>query len=200
MKSISGISLLLAFVLAALPARAEELNDEPMRVLKQNTDKIQELVLKSKTDDEMRENVKGLMEAFVNFEEFGELCLGKEWETLSADQRKAYLGEFKALLQRTYLRRFKPGKEFTVKYRSETRFNKGKDRAEILTTIISGDVEADVDYRFHSAGGWRVYDIVVDEVSIMRNYRKSFLKVLRKDGFDALITKMKSKTSEEDEE
>jgi len=51
-----------------------------------------------------------------------------------------------------------------------------------------------VDYRFFlEEGAWKAYDIVVDEVSIMRNYRKSFIKVLKKDGFDALIEKMQKK-------
>ncbi len=196
-------TLLIAFAaLLWFPAtlRAEEVVDEPLKILKANTEKIHELVLKSTSEEEMRNNVAGLMETFVNFEEFGQLCLGKDWDTLTADQKKTYLTTFKGLLQRTYLRRFKPGKEFAVKYRSETRFNKAGDRGEIQTTIISGDVEADVNYRFHKDGDWKVYDIVVDEVSIMRNYRKSFLKTLRKDGFEALIAKMESKKSDDPED
>ena len=192
-----AISILL---LAPTQLLAQDTPDEPLEVLKTNTEKIRELVRQSKTEEEMRGNVKDLMDSFVNFEEFGELSLGKQWKTLTEEQRKVYLAQFKELLQRTYLRRFKPGKEFTVKYRSGTRFNKDKDRGEIQTTIISGDVEADVDYRFHNAGGWRAYDMIVDDVSIMRNYRKSFLKILKKDGFDALISKMKSKDSETTEE
>jgi len=192
-----AISIVL---LAPTALRAEEGTDVPLKILKENTEKIRELVLKSKTEQEMQDNVKDLMDVLVNFEEFGERSLGRKWKTLSEEQRKIYLVQFKALLQRTYLRRFKPGKEFTVKYRSETRFNKKNDRGEIQTTIISGDVEADVDYRFHDAGGWRVYDMVVDEVSIMRNYRKSFLRILKRDGFEALIKKMKNKSSDAPEE
>lgn len=194
------IVALAALLFAPAAPRAEEAPDEPLKILKANTEKIRELVLQSKSDEEMRENVKGLMDQLVNFEEFGELSLGKDWPKLTDEQRKIYLVQFKALLQRTYLRRFKPGKEFSVKYRSATRFNKPKDRGEIKTTIISGEVEADVDYRFHNSGDWRVYDMIVDDVSIMRNYRKSFLRILRKDGFDALIEKMKSKDSDSPEE
>jgi phospholipid transport system substrate-binding protein len=187
-------------LLTPMTLRAQEAVDEPLKILKENTEKIRELVLNSKTEEEMQGNVKDLMDQFVNFGEFGKLSLGSKWKTLTEDQRKIYLVQFKELLQRTYLRRFKPGKEFEVKYRSETRFNKKKERGEIQTTIISGDVEADVDYRFSNAEGWKVYDMVVDEVSIMRNYRKSFLKILKKDGFEALVEKMKKKTSDAPEE
>ena len=191
---------LVTLLLAPTQLLAQESPDAPLEILKTNTEKIRELVRQSKTEEEMQANVKDLMDTFVNFDEFGELSLGKQWKTLTEEQRKIYLAQFKALLQRTYLRRFKPGKEFKVNYRSGTRFNKEKDRGEIQTTIISGDVEADVDYRFHSDGGWRAYDMVVDQVSIMRNYRKSFLKIRAKDCFDALIAKMQSKDSETIEE
>ena len=182
-----NLTLITISMLLMIPVtlRAQESVDEPLKILKENTEKIRELVLNSKTEEEMQENVKELMDEFVNFEEFGKLSLGKQWKTLTEEQQKSYLVQFRALLQRTYLRRFKPGKEFEVKYRSETRLNKKGDRGEIQTTIISGDVEADVDYRFHKTDGWKVYDMVVDEVSIMRNYRKSFLKILKRDGFEA---------------
>jgi phospholipid transport system substrate-binding protein len=193
------IAVMVATLVCPMMAFAEELSD-PMAVLKQNTEKIRGIVLKSETEEEMRENVKGLMEGFINFDEFGKLSLGKRWETLKEEQKKVYLVEFRGLLQRTYLRRFKPGKPFTVTYRSEVRYNKGKDRGEIKTTINSGDVEADVDYRFHKVETWQVYDLIVDDVSVMRNYRKSFIRVLTSDGFEALIEKMKKKTSEDVDE
>jgi phospholipid transport system substrate-binding protein len=199
MRNLTLITLSIVLLLP-VALRAEEAVDEPLKILKKNTETIRELVLKSKTEEEMQDNVKDLMDQFVNFREFGELSLGSKWKTLTEEQQKIYLVQFRELLQRTYLRRFKPGKEFAVKYRSETRFNKQRVRGEIQTTIISGDVEADVDYRFSNADGWKVYDMVVDEVSIMRNYRKSFLRILKKDGFEALIEKMKKKTSDAPEE
>jgi len=184
-----GLSVMLSFqALAAQPA--------PKTIIEDSTRKIHELVLASKDDEDMRSKVKGLLEGFMDFEEFGKLCMGKEWDKLSADQRSRYLVEFKALLERTYLKRFKAGKPFTVTFRGDTRMNKTGDRAEVRTTITADNVGADIDYRFHSRDGWKVYDILVDEVSMMRNFRKSFLKVMRKDGFDALLQKMQNRNEE----
>jgi phospholipid transport system substrate-binding protein len=158
-------------------------------------------IVKSAPDNEtMRAKVNESMEQFVDFPEFGKLSLGKRWKTLDEKQQKIYLEEFQKLLKRTYLRRFDRGKPFTVAYRSECVFNKKKTRVEVRTSITSGDVTADVDYRFHQSGEkWLVYDIVVDEVSVMRNYRSSFVKVLKNEGFDVLIDKMKKKKSDRDE-
>jgi phospholipid transport system substrate-binding protein len=196
----AAAALLLTF-LAATSARAEGVTQEPRKIVETKSAQIRDLVLTAKSDDEMREKVKPLMDEFVNFAEFGELCLGDWWGKITPAQKATYLVEFKALLQRTYLRRFKAGRDFAVQYRSDTRVNSVGDRAEVQTTLASKDVSADVDYRFHLLDGkWLVYDLVVDEVSVMRNYRKSFLKVLEKDGFDKLIEKMKKKTSEKDED
>jgi phospholipid transport system substrate-binding protein len=163
---------------------------------------IQGIVKTAPDDETMRNDVKAIMVRFIDFTEFGKLSLGTQWETLNATQRELYLVEFKELLKRTYLRRFKRGEAFKVSYRSDCRMNSKGDRLEIQTVIHSeDDVEADVDYRFHKVGdAWLVYDIVVDEVSVMRNYRKSFTKTLQKDGFDKLIEKMKKKKSDRDED
>lgn len=198
MKTIR-LALVMTF-LAVNVAAQEKPADEPRNIIETNNAKIKKLVMESKTDEELKDGVRILMSEFVHFERFGQLCLGKRWKGLTPDQQKVYLEEFKNLLQRTYLRRFKRGREFSLEFREETRYSEKKDRAEVKTTIIAKDVTADVDYRFFvEEGVWKVYDIVVDEVSIMRNYRKSFIKVLKKDGFDALIEKMRKKKDVDEE-
>jgi len=195
MRKVAGLVVAVASLLLSLQVVAAQPLD-PKSIIDENTRKIRDLVAASKDDDDMRTKVKGLLEGFVDFEEFGKLCLGKEWDKLSADQRSRYLVEFKALLERTYLKRFKAGKPFKSEFRGDTRLNKAGDRAEVRTTITTDDVGADIDYRFHSAKEWRVYDILVDEVSMMRNFRKSFLKVVRNEGFDTLIKKMQNRNEE----
>ncbi len=191
---------LLALLLVPGTLRAEDCvaKDTIEKVYKE----IQGLVTTAPDDDSMRRDVKAVMMSFIDFKEFGKLSLGTQWETLDTKQQEIYLVEFRELLKRTYLRRFKRGREFKVSYRSDCRMNSKGTRLEIQTVIHSDDdVEADVDYRFHKPGdAWLVYDIVVDEVSIMRNYRKSFTKTLVKDGFDKLIEKMMKKKSDRDED
>jgi len=199
MKKFLSILFVLAVTLSALPSLAEG-TDSPRKIVDDNQALLKEAILHSTSDEDMRTKARAILEKFVDFEEFGRLRLDKQWDTLNQAQRTSYLAEFKELLQRTYLRRFKAGKEFKLEYRGDTRLNKTGDRAEVPTTVTTEDVGVDVDYRFYQKdGGWKVYDIIVDDVSIMRNYRKSFLKVMSKDGFDALLAKMRSKTSEEED-
>lgn len=192
---LSSIIIIMALITPVLA------QDTPQNITKgivaEKSGLIRQIVLSSKSDDEMRERVKAVMESFVDFREFGRICLGDHWNKLTAAQQELYLTEFKKLLQRTYLRRFKAGRDFTVTYRAEPRLNNTGDRVEVQTTITSGDITADVDYRFYQVNGkWLVFDIIIDEVSVARNYRKSFVSVMDKDGFDVLIQKMKKKSGD----
>ncbi len=196
-----SLVLLLGFVSQALAQTTPQAASKA--VVEESSKKIKEIVLASKTDTEMRDKIKALMETFVDFPEFGRICLIDFWATITQAQKDRYLGEFKKLLQRSYLRRFKAGRDFVLTYRGEPVLNDKGDRVMVKTTLASGDVTADVDYRFYLANGkWIVYDIIVDDVSISRNYRKSFAKVMEKDGFEALLAKMakKSEQSGEDDE
>jgi len=210
------LSVALILLTLSVPVLAEELPCEALTSLKQAQASILTLVKDSPDDQSMRAGVEKVMEKFVDFNEFGRLSLGKQWKGLTPDQQKRYLVEFRDLLKRTYLRRFDRGSPFTVIWRSGCKANKRGTRIQVQTTIRSApktddasngdvgeDVEADVDYRFHKSAQadeqWMVYDIVVDEVSMMRNYRKSFLRVLKNDGFEQLIAKMKKKKSDRDE-
>jgi len=198
MRSLSILISSMLFLVAA-PAFSQDEAPTPRKIIEEAISGITTVVIDSATDEEMRRKARDVMEKFVDFEAFGKLCLAKRWKTLTGEQQKLYLSEFKTLLQKTYLRRFKRGQQFTVEFRGDTRFSKRGDRAEVKTELTSVDVGADVDYRFHKRkeGSWKVYDIVVDDVSVMRNYRRAFTRVLKKEGFPALIEKMQKRDSEE---
>ena len=74
-----------------------------------------------------------------------------------------------------------------------------KGKAKLSTTVSSGDITADVDYKLHVPEGkseWWVYDIVIDEVSMMRNYRTQFAKIWKKDGKEGLLKTLRNDKTE----
>jgi phospholipid transport system substrate-binding protein len=201
--TVSGAALAQAPAAPAAPAPVVATPQAPaipqcegVAIIDGNYKTIKQVCAQAATDDEMRDRISTLMEGFVDFPQFGQLALGKYWEPLSEKQRGEYLEEFKKLLKRTYLRRFTRGQDFSFGYRSGCRLNGAGDRMEVQTIIKSGDTEVDVDYRFEKkAARWLVYDLVVDEVSVMRNYRTNFVRILKNEGFDSLLKKMREKTS-----
>ncbi len=195
-------ALVTAALLVLISTTAMASTDEAAsttRIISDVVQRIHTLVMTAPSDDEMRTQVKTILEEFVDFPEFGRLCLGRHWPELKPAQQEEYLTAFRLLLQNNYLRRFKRGQDFTVKVSDKPRLNQEGDRIEVASSITtpSDNVTVDVHYRFYrTPKGWKVYDIVVDEVSMMRNYRKSFSGVYSKDGFTVLLDKMTKKTAD----
>ncbi len=194
--------IVLVAVLLLVPGMGQAKDDgagETVAMVQGMVQRIHALVMSASTDEEMREDVRKVLEEVVDFPEFGKLCLGRHWSELKGPQREAYLAAFKTLLQNNYLRRFKRGQEFTVKVNEKPRMNREGDRAEVSTHLhtTGDDLTVEVDYRFYRVpSGWKIYDIVVDEVSMMRNYRRSFTRVYTRDGFDELLGRMQKRARE----
>jgi phospholipid transport system substrate-binding protein len=189
---IVALALVAVAVLISGGAGAQE-PTAPRTIVETATNAIKQIVLQARTDEELQQKTSKILEELIDFETFGKLCLLRVWNTLTPQQQATYLAEFRQLLQRTYLKRFALGQAFKVEFRGETRVVATGERAEVPTTITSGKTVADVDYRFRLSSTWKVYDIVVDDVSIMLNYRKAFTKVFKQDGFDTLLEKMRKK-------
>ncbi|HFD92172.1 MAG TPA: ABC transporter substrate-binding protein, partial [Gammaproteobacteria bacterium] len=67
-------------------------------------------------------------------------------------------------------------------------------RAEVSTIIVSGDVDIPIRYKMRLKGGkWLIYDVVIEEVSLIRNYRSSYRDIVKKEGIDGLLTRMDEK-------
>jgi phospholipid transport system substrate-binding protein len=122
-----------------------------------------------------------------NFDKVSRLVLGKNWTKATADQKIAFQTEFRTLLIRTYataLSKYKP-----------LRMADGASTASVKTAILQpGGQPIAVDYSLEKkADVWRVYDIVIEGVSLVTNYRGQFAQEIRQNGLDSLIKKLGDK-------
>lgn len=171
--------------------------DGPRSIVAARYEQIKGICAETIDEEKMREKIKALTVDFVDYEEFSRLTIKRAWKDLSASQRTEFVEWFQRLIQATYARHFKPRQDIAVTYRGETKY-KG-EKAQVQTTLQFEKSAVDVDYRFHKHGvatdakaaDWWVYDLVIDEVSLMRNYRGQFRKILKKDGFEALMAKVR---------
>ena len=172
-------------------ARLAQTKDDPRALIDSRYAQIKDIIAQTLDAPGMRERIKALTLEFVNYEEFARLTIKQQWKDLDAAQHEAFVSWFKRLIQATYARHFKPRQDLTITYRGETKMKRGK--AMTKTTVSFSDTSVDVDYKFVRAedARWWVYDIVIDDVSLMRNYRSQFRRILKKDGFDALMDKIK---------
>jgi phospholipid transport system substrate-binding protein len=129
-----------------------------------------------------------------NFEKVSRLVLGKNWTKATPDQKTAFQAEFKTLLLRTYATALSKYKNQTIEYKP-LRIADTDTNANVKTLILQpGGQPIAVDYSLEKQGDtWKVYDIVIEAVSLVTNYRSQFAQEIRQNGLDSLIKKLADK-------
>ncbi len=205
-RTIGAITLGLFLATASIastttPAFAEEAADAPHALIANRYADIEKIIRSTSDEEQMREQLRVLMGDFIDYDLFSKLAAKKFWDEMKPAQRKEFVRLFTKLVQHTYLKRFKANQPFKVKIAGEAEYNSKKTKARVLSIITSGKVSADVVYKLYQPKGregWWAYDVAIDEVSLMRNYRVSFNKTWEKGGYKLLISKMRKKLDKVD--
>lgn len=131
-----------------------------------------------------------------NFEKVSRLVLGKNWTKATPEQKSAFQDEFKTLLLRTYAVALSKYKNQTIEYKP-FRMESDAATASVKTMILQpGGQPIAVDYTLaKQADSWKVYDIVIEGVSLVTNYRGQFAQEIRQNGLDSLIKKLAEKNT-----
>jgi phospholipid transport system substrate-binding protein len=134
-----------------------------------------------------------------NFDKVSRMVLGKNWTKATPDQKSAFQAEFRTLLIRTYATALSKYRNQVIEYKPFRKVN-DSNIASVKTQIVQpGGQPIAVDYTLEkNAGGWKVYDIVIEGVSLVTNYRGQFAQEIRTNGLDSLIKKLaeKNKTAQ----
>jgi len=162
--------------------------------LKQTIDKVIEIV----GDPELKKNPKLKREMLrqtigvrFNYTQMVMRSLAKNYKDRTDKEREEFTELFKKLLENSYASKIENYQNETINYLDEK--IKGK-YALVKTQIIRKDATIDVDYKLINEGGeWTVYDFVIEEVSLIRNYRSQFSKIIKTESYDALIAKLVKK-------
>ena len=129
-----------------------------------------------------------------NFDKVSRLVLGKNWTKATPDQKTAFQGEFKTLLIRTYATALSKYKNQSIEY-APLKMAESATTAQVKTNIVQqGGQPIAVNYTLEKqADSWKVYDIVIEGVSLVTNYRSQFAQEIRQNGLDSLIKKLADK-------
>lgn len=132
-----------------------------------------------------------------NFDRVSRLVLGKAWGKASAEQKKAFQEEFRSLLLRTYATALSKYRNQTIEYKP-FRAQASDTDVTVKTQILQpGGQPVAVDYSLEKTGeSWKVYDITIEGVSLVTNYRGQFSNEIRQGGLDGLIQKLAAKNQE----
>lgn len=129
-----------------------------------------------------------------DFKRMTQLAVGKHWRTASPAQQEALTGEFKSMLVRTYSNSLSAYKNQTIDYKPLT-MKAGDTDVTVKTQVNQpGGQPVPINYALEKqADGWKVYDVEVDGVSLVTNYRGSFGTEIAKNGIDGLLKTLADK-------
>ena len=120
--------------------------------------------------------------------------LGKTWDSLSDQDKKNFIKLFKGLLENSYASKLESYSDEKINFTGEV--VKGK-YALVKTDVVRANSTIGVDYKLILDNGkWEVYDFVIEGVSMIRNYKSQFTKIIRRDSYEALVEKLTKKIDE----
>lgn len=194
--------LLVFWVVLGLLSAPVFASKEP-QVLVQETSQLMLAKLKQEKEllkaepSRIYELVNDIVIPHFDFEYMSQMVLAKYWRKASAGQRQAFTEEFKQLLVRTYatsLNEYADQDIIYLPFRSGSK----SDQVTVKTEIEQpGGFPVPIDYRLHqNSGNWKVFDVVIDAVSLVTNYRTSFSKEIRQSGLDSLINTLAQRNQE----
>lgn len=145
---------------------------------------------------ERREMVSGELIKRFDFSEMAKRALAKAWHQRTSDERERFVALFKELLKDTYVERLKTYSDGSYKVIFDKVLVRGK-KAVVNSLVIQQGREISAAYKMYQNGNeWLVYDVVIEGVSLVSNYRSQFVSVIHKDGYDELVRRLEEKVSE----
>ncbi len=187
-------SLALAMMLGATGALADDL--DPETLVRTTSDRMI-VVLKEQHEliKAEPERLYGLVDDIVlphfDFERMARWVLGKYWRTATPEQQQRFVNEFRTLLVRTYGTALLEFRDQEVRF-LPVRMAAGSEDVTVRTEVVKpGGIPIPISYSmFRREDGWKVYDVAIDGISLVSNYRSSFSTEIKGQGMDALIQRL----------
>jgi len=193
-KEFVGALLVLGLM---LPVVAH--SSVPQEVVKNHINKVLEVLrdpaLKGDTGKKAKkERVRAISQEMFDFTELSKRSLGQNWEKFSPDQQKEFVRLYQTLLEETYSDKITSYRDEKVVFKKEV--NLSDRMVEVQTTILTKTSEVPIYYRLIEKNqDWKVYDVVIEGVSLVSNYRSQFREILSGKTPEALIEILRRKVA-----
>jgi len=191
MVVLVGVVFLLASYSVAWSAGA------PTQAVKETINQVLSVLADEALKDptratERQEKLEAIIGQRFDYEEMAKRALAAEWKKLSAEKQQEFVELFQQFLAKSYAGNIDGYSGEKVEYLNERL--KG-DFAEVQTKVVSPKVQIPLDYRLlKKEDKWGVYDVIIDGVSLTKNYRGQFSRIIKSSSFEDLLDKLRSKT------
>jgi phospholipid transport system substrate-binding protein len=196
MSSLLIKSVVLSLTLQLLVGVAGVWAGPPTDIARQVIEKALDILQNPSYHGEARRQmVKRIVDPHFDYQEMAKRSLGPTWGKLSASQRSEFVQLFAQLLEASYSDKIeKYAQRVKIDYKGEILDG---DTAEVRTVVVRANDRIPLNYRLLNEGGtWKVYDVVIEGVSLVSNYRSQFSRIIHESSYPELVRRLKTKVSE----
>jgi phospholipid transport system substrate-binding protein len=196
-RSVPGRLVAAGLIVAVVVGSAGAKRDGgATKTIEQAHARFKELLAKDGADADLA--IAKEFRALFDVGELARAALGAHWGKMTEAQRARLVELLETIVHRTYVKLLRANQAWPVEYTGE----KGEDGAVRVATVVKAKrkgraADVYVDYvMVEGKAGWRVRDLVTDGVSVVKNYRSQFNRVIAKEGIDGLIARLAKKAAE----
>ncbi|HOO40547.1 MAG TPA: ABC transporter substrate-binding protein [Syntrophales bacterium] len=196
MKKHLILTVILAVLLVGVPAYAAT----PLETIKVNVNKVLEVLrdpsLKGESTKEIKkEKLRAVYYKMFDETELSKRSLSRNWKKLTPAQQEEFVRLFHQILENTYADRILAYKNEKISFDRESLIT--SKQAEVFTRFFTASAEIPINYRLLLVNGnWKVYDIVIENVSLVQNYRTQFNDILSKNPPEKLLETLRKKVKQ----
>ena len=195
-RKLIGLSIILLAVMLILPLQvhADGAKATIEAQIGKMLVKMKEPAFKELSRDAKLAEIRKIINEVFDYQELSQRTLGRDWKKFKPEQQTEFVDLYSKLLENVYADRILAYTHEKIEFGKETELKKG--RAEVESYIVTLDnTKVPLFYRMsNKTGQWRVYDVVIEGVSMIKNYRGQFRQILSKKKPEDLLQTLREKT------
>lgn len=183
-----GVVLVLFLVMAVVVRAVPKVT--PMEQVRTSTEKVIEILQDESLDRQDKWDAIGvIINDRFDFRSMSQSILATNWQRATPEERERFVEYFSQYIEETYRTKIESYDNQEILYKKETIYGK---RAEVETAIVTESTEIPIVYKLKDNDGkWYAYDVVIEGVSLVNNYRSTFSTIVKNDGMDGLLNDIK---------
>ena len=140
-----------------------------------------------------QERIEAVADEMFDYVALSRLTLGQNWKKFTGDQKKEFIQLYRSILEKAYMDRILSYTDEKVTFDKETMLSEKK--AEVQTHILTKSTEIPIFYRVYLKDGkWKVYDVIIEGISLIKNYRTQFRDILANNPPEEVLKILRKKT------
>jgi phospholipid transport system substrate-binding protein len=194
MRRVLPGMLILILLISPLQAKAGLPLDTVERHVNNVLDVLRDPALQGEANKEAKEKkIESIADQMFDYIALSRLTLGRSWREFNKEQQKEFISLYRDILEKAYMDKILSYTDEKVLFDKEMMLSEKK--AEVQTRIITKSAEIPINYRVYLKDGqWRVYDVIIEGISLIKNYRTQFREILVNNPPEEVLKILREKT------